>query len=527
MKINSTKYILATIVLFCTLSLWFGCTKKFEEFNTNPAALTDEQSLRLVPTAIGPIEMGLLSSFQVTQNLSGDAYAGYMMSPTNFAGGINNLNYALVDGWNGRPFTEQYTQIMAPIKKIADAGARTTSPDIWGVALLIQVYAMDRVTDKFGPIPYTKTGTSFRSIPYDDQKTVYTAFFKQIDTAVSNMRSFLSSNAPIKNRIGNSDFIYAGNLAKWIKFGNSLRLRLAMRISKIDPATAKIQGEIALSAPEGVLTDNVDNAWLTSGKQNDYWLVTFLYNRDNMLNASFGTYLDGYSDPRAPKMALPATQAGIAGKYAGIRLGVDVLKGDYKTFTAFNYVDTYKQYAPHMVMNASEMWFLKAEAALRDWVGAGDAKTNYEKGIQTSMDQWGVPIGGYLNDATSKQVDYTDPINPANNAVAISSITIKWDDAASKEQKLERIMTQKWLAIFPDGLEAWAEYRRTGYPKIFPVARNFSNGTIDTQIQIRRLPFAQSEILGNPEGVKTGLTALGGPDNGGTRVWWDKAGPNF
>lgn len=527
MKINSTPYILPVITLLCTLGLLTGCTKKFEDFNTNPAALTDEQSLKLVSTAIGPIETGILSSFQVTQNLSGDAYAGYIMSPTNFAGGLNNLNYALVDGWNGRPFTEQYNQVMAPVKKIADAGARINSPDVWGVALLLQVYAMNRVTDKFGPIPYTQTGTSFRSIPYDDQKTVYTAFFNQIDTAVNNMRTYLNSDAAQKNRIGNSDFIYSGDLNKWIRFGNSLRLRLAMRISKIDPATAKVQGELALSAPEGVLSSNSDNAWLSSGRQNDYWLVSFLYNRDNMLNASLGTYLDGYKDPRASKMALPATQSGIAGKYTGLRLGADVLKGDYKTFSTFNYIDTYKQFAPHMVMNAAEMWFLKAEASLRGWNGSGDARTNYEKGIQISMEQWGVPVGTYLSDASSRQVNYTDPINAENNIAAVSSMTIKWDDGSSNEQKLEKIMTQKWLAIFPDGMEAWSEYRRTGYPKLFPVARNFSNGKIDTQIQIRRLPFAELEKLSNPEGIQAGYTALGGEDNGGTRLWWDVAGPNF
>lgn len=514
-------------MVFGAVNMFLGCTKNFEDYNTNPASLTDEQSLRLVPTAIGPIQLGLLSSFQVTQNLSGDAYAGYMMSPTNFAGGINNLNYALVDGWNGRPFSEQYNFIMAPVKKIADAGARINSPDVWGVALLLQVYAMHKVTDKFGPIPYTKTGTSFRSIPYDDQKTVYQSFFNQIDTAVNNMRTYLTGNAPIKNRIGTSDLIYGGDLNKWIKFGNSLRLRLAMRVSKVDPVLAKTQGEVALSAAEGLLSANNDNAWLTSGKQNDYWLVTYLYNRDNMINASFGSFLDGYKDPRASKMALPATQAGISGKYAGIRLGVDVLKGDYKTFSAYNYEESFKQFSPHMIMNASEIWFLKAEAALRNWSGAGDAKTNYEKGIQTSMEQWGASIGGYLNDATAKQADYVDPINTANNIAAVSSVTIKWEEGASKEKNLERLITQKWLALFPDGQEAWSEYRRTGYPKLFPVARNFSNGAIDTQVQIRRLPFAESEKLSNPEGIKTGLSALGGPDNGGTRLWWDKAGPNF
>jgi hypothetical protein len=525
MKKISIRYIQYAIVLSSVLSL-VGCTKKFEDFNTNPLALTNEQTLRQVATAIGPIEKGFLAGFQISQNLSGDAYAGYMMSPTPFAGDLNNLNYALVAGWNDNPMSEQYKLVMAPVKKIGEAGARTNAPDIWGVALTCQVYAMHRVTDKFGPIPYTKTGTSFDYIPYDDQKTVYNEFFKHLDTAVNNMRAFLASSAPIKNKIGNSDFIYQGKLDKWIKFANSLRLRLAMRIAKVDPATAKTQGEIALAAPEGILMANTDNAILTSGAQNDYWIVTSLYNRDNMLNASFGTYLNGYSDPRASKMVLPATQASIAGKYTGMRLGCDPSKGDYKTFATFNYTDTYKQYAPYVLMTAAEMWFLKAEAALRGWAGAGDAKTNYETGIQTSMDQWGVPIGSYLSDATSKQEDYVDPLNATNNISALSAITIKWDDGATNEQKLERIITQKWLAIFPDGLESWAEFRRTGYPKLFPVARNFSNGTIDTEIQIRRLPFATAEKTAN-KAFSTALTALNGPDNGGTRLWWDKAGPNF
>jgi hypothetical protein len=529
MKNKTIRYINWSVVVFCALISIAGCTKKFDSFNTNPSLLTDAQSLKLVPTAIGPIETAMFSNYQVSQNLSADAYAGYMMSPDNFQGGLNNLKYDFVDTWNSPGFNDKYTQVMGPIKAIADAGARTSLPDIWGVALILQVEIMDKVTDKFGPIPYTKTGTSFRSIPYDDQKTVYESFFKQLDTAVNNIRTFLTSNAPQKNRMGNSDLIYSGDLNKWIKFANSLRLRLAMHLAKIDPATAKTQGEIALNAPEGVLAVNADNALLkqAGGRQNDYYLITLTYQRDNMFNASFGTYLNGYNDPRAPQMALPATQAGIAGSYAGIRLGADVTVADYRSFAAYNYVNTFTQFAPQMIMNASEMWFLKAEAALRGWSGSGDTKTNYETGIQTSMDQWGVSIGGYLNDATSKQANYTDPINPSNSTPAISSITIKWDESATQEQKLERIITQKWLAIFPDGQEAWADYRRTGYPKLFPVVQNLSNGTISSSIQVRRLTYPLSEGLSNPDGLKTGLTELGGPDNGGTRLWWDTGGANF
>ncbi len=98
----------------------------------------------------------------------------------------------------------------------------------------------------------------------------------------------------------------------------------------------------------------------------------------------------------------------------------------------------------------------------------------------------------------------------------------QWDDNASTEQKLERIITQKYIAIFPDGQEAWSEYRRTGYPKLFTVDHNASNGAVNTNLQIRRLRFPASEYSNNTANVQAAVGLLGGPDNGGTKLWWDK-----
>jgi hypothetical protein len=176
-------------------------------------------------------------------------------------------------------------------------------------------------------------------------------------------------------------------------------------------------------------------------------------------------------------------------------------------------------------MTSAEVFFLRAEAALRGWANAGGtAKELYEKGITTSLNQWGVgdQAAAYINDATSKPAPYVDPKNAENNSPALSSITVKWDEAASADAKLERIITQKWLAIFPEGQEAWSEFRRTGYPKLFPVVHNESNGTINTAIQIRRISFPQAEYTGNQGEVQKAIQLLGGPDNGGTRLWWDK-----
>ena len=179
-------------------------------------------------------------------------------------------------------------------------------------------------------------------------------------------------------------------------------------------------------------------------------------------------------------------------------------------------------------MTASEVAFLKAEAALRGWSGAGDAEANYETGIQLSFDQHGASgATGYVADNTSTFIDYVDTYNPANNIAALSDVTIAWTDAADNEERLEKIITQKWIAMFPEGQEAWSEFRRTGYPKIFPVVSNQSGGTIDTDIQIRRIPFVDSELSTNPDGVTGAVSKLGGSDNGGTRLWWDTGAANF
>ena len=126
-----------------------------------------------------------------------------------------------------------------------------------------------------------------------------------------------------------------------------------------------------------------------------------------------------------------------------------------------------------------------------------------------------------------RAADFEDAFTPGNNIKARCLVTPRWDDAASDEMKLERIITQKWLAIFPEGCEAWAEQRRTGYPRLFPVRYNNSrNGCVDTEKMIRRLNYPSS-ILDSDNGQYEMLVdALGGPDHAGTPLWWD-TGRNF
>jgi hypothetical protein len=237
------------------------------------------------------------------------------------------------------------------------------------------------------------------------------------------------------------------------------------------------------------------------------------------MGAPMAGFMKGYNDPRVKAEFLPNT----SGTYRGIRQGINIgANGDYGQAAFF----TIGQYDKIKWMTCAETLFNQAEGVLRGWnMGGGTAQSYYEQGITLSMQQQGVAIGSYLDDATSIEAPYVDLVNPAYNVPAgspnLSTITIKWNDADTYQRKLERIITQKWLAGWPDGEEAWAEYRRTGYPILIPVAVNNSGGTIDSQLQIRRLPFPQDEVNNNGPAVQKAIQLLGGPDNGGTRLWWD------
>jgi len=508
-----------------------GCTKNFDGMNTDPSGITDKQLLPdfnyigLYYPSIQQNIFGEEGDYQLCQNLNSDCYSGYYMSPDPFRGNINNQSYSLVDGWNSDVYNMGYKKVMGPISIIAGKGTRTSSPHFWAVALILQVQAMSRVTDYYGPIPYSKVGQG-STTPYDSQQAVYNQFFAQLDTAVTNLHAYITAN-PGAEPFAKFDMVYGGSYPEWLKYANSLRLRLAMHIVNADPATAKTQALKAISDAGGLLSTNADNATLSGyGYHSPIWWIGTSWT-DLAAGASLTSYLNGYNDPRTSKMLSPATSpASIAGQYVGIRAGTPVGgKPMYSGYSLPNF-SVIQEFTPMVLMNAAEVWFLKSEAALRGWT-TESAQTDYETGINTSMAQWGASAGNYLSDKTSTQADYTDPLTPQagvpNASIkAMSTITIAWDNSATNEQNLERIITQKWIANFPSGgWESWTEYRRTGYPRLFPVVVNNSGGTISTALQIRRIQYPSSEYTSNAAGVQGGVSLLGGPDNGGTPVWWD------
>jgi hypothetical protein len=310
-----------------------------------------------------------------------------------------------------------------------------------------------------------------------------------------------------------------------------------MRISKVAPDLAKAQGEKAIADPDGLILANADNMMVSLyGSYFHPAQICFSWN-DTRMSATMESVLIGYKDGRISKFFDPVADASLVPDhpewpYKGIRNGAElVAKDDHTVYSTIS--SDFKAAENRRLFTACETHFLLAEAALRGWAGTGSAKDHYEDGVRASFAEWGAGgVDAYLADDTSVPIDYDDIVydGAINDFTTRMSITIKWDEAADNETKLERIMTQKWIAGYMNTVETWVDHRRTDYPKLPFNYQNDSNsdwGVIADDDFLRRMPFTNGERNNNPAGVADATAKLGGPDEIGTRLWWDTGGPNF
>ncbi len=376
--------------------------------------------------------------------------------------------------------------------------------------------------------------------PYDSQQDVYNKFFEELAAARAIL---LENRAAVMSPL--ADKVYSGDIDKWIKFCNSLQLRLAMRIVYADAALAKRRAEDAVNpANGGVIETNDENAtWKNYETSTNSMRVAIMYNaHDTRPSAEIACYLNGYNDPRIShyltESGSPETPSlngkpykdengnwmtspsGTSLQYVGIRRGWQT----FNTSWSVNFSDVnIPGNTPALWLNASEVAFLRAEGvAVFGWNMGGTAESFYNAGIRLSFENYGVgdQADAYIADATSVPAQFYDPegLNPWNGT--IPAVTIKWDESATPAQKQQKIITQKWLANWTLGNEAWADYRRTGYPFLIPVAYNGSN-VVNINLGPRRLPYPTAEYTDNLVNVQKAVEMLGGPDNLATRMWWD------
>ena len=510
MKINN----IIGIALVCVISA--SCTGKYLEINTNPYEATESQiaaddyviqgALKNMLGYVVPVQE---HQFQFMDVLCGSTLGGYLAEQKGWGTKISTYNPN--DEWCAYPFEHVIPGFYGAYIQLTSS---TTDEVALAVAEIVKVSVFQQLTDMYGPLPFSKIGTNGSLVaPYDSQADIYSLGFEKLTEAIGTLseRSTEKLNA-------NADIVFHGDVQKWIKYANTLKLRMAMRIVYADPVKAQQMAEEAANQSFGTMTDNSDNAAFTHATNNLYYLTCIQWG-DYRAAADIVCYMNGYADPRRSAYF---TASSYTQTYAGWRRGTAMAdsNGGAKC-SNMNVTTTDQMYW----MNAAEAMFLKAEGALRGWnMGGGTAKEYYEAGVELSFSQWGAKgVEAYLADATSAPDSYTDLSGKGYDASISGAASIAWNESADFETNLERIITQKWIANWKaTGVEAWAEFRRTGYPRLLTAGVNLSGGVIAEDGYARRLNYPVNERTSNGDNYKTAVsTLLGGADNMATRLWWD------
>ena len=537
MKTKAYKYIVGVLAL----SLFTACD--FQKVNTNEFELLPEEGLMDGISIGGPITAmqkcvfpvgtqadgtSVANRYQTAYNLAADCWSGYFGQNNNW-GGPNNLNYFLKDGWVASSYTESYSTVV-PLWQDLKGKTETQFPEVFALAQILKISAWHKATDMFGPIPYKEAGKGLITVPYDSQEEVYKAMFKELSDAIEVLTKYADNGN--SKLLPNADAVYAGDVHKWVVYANSLMLRLAMRVYYADAALSKKYALQAVNHSYGVMKTKDDEAKMERGAslefKNNLDVLINQYNECRM-GSSMLAYLGGYQDPRLPKYfntstVSQAVTVGTYGKYSGVPTGHDVSSNDaFRDSSRPAITST----TPTYWMRASEVYFLLAEAALHGFAVGGTAESLYEKGIEMSFEENGIAsseVADYMSSGLKPSAYSFHLTNPGVNVdvPAVTEATTAW--SGSDEEKLEKIMIQKWIALYPNGQEAWTEYRRTGYPKLHSTITNYSNGEVDSEVGIRRMRFptnksTSAEDIANLESARKLLR--GGLDKAGTRLWWD------
>lgn len=510
------KYIIPVLALIAT-----ACTKDFEIYNRNPYGATAEELSRVPQGGNELVNLQRLvvplqeNSYQMCFDLVATPFSGYAAQPK------FQSDYPVYKprvGWTNYVFDDTYAKHLYPtyfaIKRYTQ-GDMNKYNFAW--ATVLRVAITHWLTDSYGPLPYSQMEEGKQQVAYDRQSDLYKNMCEDLKAAINTLKTIDAAD----RLYADYDLVYGGNMQQWVKYANSLLLRLSIRMSDVNEAQAKEYAQFALQ--NGVITDNADNAQIAT-KDNPAFKMAVDWG-DSRAGADIVDYMNAFSDPRREKYFTKVATRNADEQYFGMRSGINSVRADIAEYSLPNLTKE----TPVVWITASEVAFIKAEMALKGWSFVGDTAENlYKKGIELSFAQHNVALGNYLNN-TATRGDHNDVKQSAYNASFSSPITVKWENSATDEQKLAKIITQKWIAMYPyNSHEAWAEWRRTGYPNLLPPL-NISGGTVadltraangKDQGGFRRLPFSTEEVVKNGANRNAAIGFLGGADNAGTDLWW-------
>ncbi|ELR68608.1 hypothetical protein C900_00211 [Fulvivirga imtechensis AK7] len=392
-----------------------------------------------------------------------------------YSGPLNNLQKVIDMN------TDPETRVFA-----AESGSNANQI---AVAKILKAYFFLHATDRWGDLPYSEAlrGAENLTPVYDPQSAIYSSIAEELDDVIEE---FDNGAAP------KGDILYNGDISKWRKFANSLRLKMALRISKVAPDKAKTEFEAAVA--DGTFTSNNDNAifnYLGNGAFDNPWHIAFLTRTDNAVSEPLVDMLLDLNDPRLQAYADPINP-GQPDVYAGMPYGLGNGEAGGYGFEEVSLPNSSKVIGKDSsipILTYAQVLFYLAEGAANGWNAGGTAEEYYNEAIKASMEQWGV----------FDQPSYDSYITQPAAAFDASNAT-------------QLIGEQKWIATYMQGYEAWAEWRRLGYPDLQPAPAAVNNSG---QIP-RRQAYPASESQNNKANYDKAV-ARQGTDNLDTRVWWD------
>lgn len=488
-----------------------SCKKGLEEMNVNPnASSTPNAAFTFTKSELDGAADALIllqGTMQYTTSFNDVAGFGakYVLSQ-------NSQSY----GAFTNAYPKEINEITSVISVVTGDPAQV---NLLATSRIWKAYIYSRLTDLYGDIPYSQAGKGYTDAVYkpvyDTQKSIYADLLKELDESATSLDA-------TKATFGAADLIYAGNVVQWKKFAYSLMLRLAMRMTKVDAASAQTWAQKAIAG--GVILENADIAkvggYVSSGQDiNKNPLALNMINSDYITatgssNTEGGKFQDVFisslkanKDPRLGVLSVVYVN-GKPDTSAAIQKGMSATLGskpaDFVTYSEPNQATILQLNSPYLLLTNAETNFLLAEAALRGWYTANSATVMYENAIKASMLQW--TLFGTAGIISTNQINTYINYHKLNTAGTMAS-------------QMQQIYNEFWVGVYPNSQEVFATYRRTGYPALVP--NNYVGNATGGQI-FRRMEYPLVEQNLNGENLKAAI-ARQGADDFMTRIWWDVA----
>jgi Starch-binding associating with outer membrane len=382
-------------------------------------------------------------------------------------------------------FEGNYSGILNDLQNIINTGP---NDNMKAVARILKAYLFSTLTDSWGDLPYSQALTGNPTPAFDKQADIYSGMISELAAAVNQ----LGGSAVVAG-----DIIYAGNITKWKKLANSLRMRLAIQLSKKYPAAggySAVQFNAALTHPDGFITDNADNFKVVhpGGNFKSPWYNLYDGRKDFGQSEPMALLMTSLGDGR--QAAYGSSTQGVP--YGRLRSYIDPWTSANPNWSRILSDANRAENGVVVALPASETFLHRAEAADRGWTGESMTAL-YQQGINASFAQWGIaaPAAGYF---TQSGVVLSQPAGTAAN--------------------MQRIAIQQYIAGYPDGLRGWNIWRRTGWPVLTPAP----DATNTSHLIPRRYTYGQTSYGSNTAAVTAAVAALPGGDTQDSKVWWDQ-----